>query len=94
MLHAMIGIMSIVHPKPEKAKVFRNGRSQAVRIPAQYRFGSDEVYISRDPATGVVKLSEKPFRKSIEEIFRSFDEHGGRDFELERDQSPPREIEL
>jgi antitoxin VapB len=29
------------------AKVFINGRSQAVRIPKQYRFASDEVYIEK-----------------------------------------------
>jgi hypothetical protein len=28
----------------EKAKVFMSGRSQAVRIPAQFRFTSNEVY--------------------------------------------------
>jgi antitoxin VapB len=33
----------------EKAKVFMTGRSQAVRIPAEYRFITDEVYIRRDP---------------------------------------------
>jgi virulence-associated protein VagC len=27
--------------KAEKAKVFKNGRSQAVRIPAEYRFSAD-----------------------------------------------------
>ena len=29
------------------AKVFVTGRSQAVRIPRQYRFSTDEVYIER-----------------------------------------------
>jgi hypothetical protein len=33
----------------QKARVFMNGRSQAVRIPFEYRFTSDEVYIRRDP---------------------------------------------
>jgi antitoxin VapB len=32
-----------------KTKVFMSGRSQAVRIPAEYRFTADEVYIHRDP---------------------------------------------
>ena len=39
-------------PTAEKARVFMTGRSQAVRIPAEYRFNSDEVYIRRDPHTG------------------------------------------
>jgi antitoxin VapB len=43
----------------EKAKVFRNGRSQAVRIPAKYRFTTDEVYIRQDKKTGELILSQK-----------------------------------
>ena len=31
----------------ETAKIFENGRSQAVRLPKKYRFNSDEVYIQR-----------------------------------------------
>lgn len=31
----------------ETTRVFTNGRSQAVRIPRQYRFDVDEVYINR-----------------------------------------------
>lgn len=42
------------------AKLFKNGRSQAVRLPAEYRFDSNEVYIRRDPETGDVILSRKP----------------------------------
>ena len=45
---------------PQTAKVFRTGRSQAVRLPASFRFSSDEVYIRRDPETGDVILSAKP----------------------------------
>ncbi len=39
------------------AKLFRNGASQAVRLPAEFRFESDNVFISRDPLTGNVILS-------------------------------------
>lgn len=42
------------------AKLFMNGRSQAVRLPANYRFDCDEVYIRRDPETGGVLISKKP----------------------------------
>ncbi len=31
----------------ETAKVFMSGRSQAVRLPKEYRFDVDEVYINR-----------------------------------------------
>ncbi len=42
------------------AKLFRNGRSQAVRLPAEYRFEGAEVYVRRDPATGDIILSRHP----------------------------------
>ena len=42
------------------AKLFPNGRSQAVRLPASFRFEGDEVYIRRDPETGEVILSAVP----------------------------------
>jgi antitoxin VapB len=47
-----------------KAKLFRNGGSQAVRLPAEFRFEGDEVYITRDEATGDVVLSERPRRET------------------------------
>ena len=42
------------------AKLFRNGRSQAVRLPSEYRFEGTEVYVRRDPENGDVILSRKP----------------------------------
>ncbi|MGA9043084.1 MAG: type II toxin-antitoxin system VapB family antitoxin [Terriglobales bacterium] len=45
---------------PRTAKLFRNGRSQAVRLPSEYRFTGSEVYVRRDPETGDVILSRRP----------------------------------
>ncbi len=42
------------------AKLFTNGRSQAVRLPVAYRFDTKEVFIRRDPETGDVILSSRP----------------------------------
>ncbi|MBV8103403.1 MAG: AbrB/MazE/SpoVT family DNA-binding domain-containing protein [Hyphomicrobiales bacterium] len=42
------------------AKLFKNGRSQAVRLPAAFRFDGDKVYVRRDPTSGDVILSAKP----------------------------------
>lgn len=42
------------------AKIFQTGRSQAVRLPASYRFDTKEVFIRRDEATGDVILSRRP----------------------------------
>jgi antitoxin VapB len=42
------------------AKLFATGGSQAVRLPAEFRFeGAAEVYIWRDDATGDVILSTR-----------------------------------
>ena len=41
-----------------KAKLFTTGGSQAVRLPAEFRFEGDEVDIRRDPITGDVVLSK------------------------------------
>ncbi len=53
-------------PKPQKdenthrkAKVFMNNRSQAVRLPKDFQFGTDEVFIRKEGS--VVILSPRPF---------------------------------
>jgi antitoxin VapB len=45
------------------AKLFRNGRSQAVHLPSDCRFEGS--YVRRDPATGDVILSQLPSRGRI-----------------------------
>ena len=44
---------------PKTAKLFNNGGSQAVRLPAEFRFDGEEVYVWRDERTGDVVLSEQ-----------------------------------
>ena len=41
----------------DTAKLFRNGRSQAVRLPKAYRFEGNEVYIKK-VAEGVLLISK------------------------------------
>ena len=68
-----------------KAKLFTTGGSQAVRLPAEFRFEGDEVEIRRDSVTGDVVLS-KPIA-SWDEYFdwvRALDLPS--DFLRERDQ--------
>ncbi len=55
-----------------KARVFMTGRSQAVRIPAEFRFHASEVYVRRDEQTGDLILSQAP--ASWDEIFAALDE--------------------
>lgn len=44
----------------QTAKIFRHGGSQAVRLPAEFRFDTGEVYVWRDETTGNVVLSTHP----------------------------------
>jgi antitoxin VapB len=43
-----------------KAKLFISGHSQAIRLPKDFRFEGDEVFIHRDPVNGDIILSRKP----------------------------------
>jgi antitoxin VapB len=61
--------------KSPKAKVFMSGRSQAVRIPAEFRFTAKEVYIRRTP-TGDIVLSPRPEKKSLKEVYALLDDAG------------------
>ena len=52
------------------AKLFVNGGSQAVRLPAEFRFdNSDEVYIRRDAVTGDVILSARRTSNAWRDFF-------------------------
>lgn len=75
------------------AKLFRNGRSQAVRLPAEYRFEGSEVYVRRDPETGDVILSRRP--ESWGEFFDLLKTlEIPDDFMAERDNQPPQKRKL
>lgn len=52
----------------------RNDASQAVRLPAGFRFEGDEVYVTRDDATGDVVLSNRPGAKTWNEFFELLQE--------------------
>jgi len=43
----------------DRAKVFKNGRSQAVRIPRQYRFDGDEVRIWKEGSRVILEPVEE-----------------------------------
>lgn len=75
------------------AKLFMNGRSQAVRLPASFRFDCDEVYIRRDPDTGDVIISRKP--GSWDDFFTLVESTDvPDDFMSERDNDIPEEKDL
>jgi len=77
----------------QTAKIFMNGRSQAVRLPVNYRFDSDEVYIRKDSDTGDVILSKKPGTwDDFFELLDTFDIP--EDFMSERDNGVAQERDL
>ena len=67
------------------AKVFQSGNSQAVRLPKQFRFSSDEVEIFR--RGDEIVLREKP--RSLARAFELLCDLP----DIERDDAPPQERE-
>jgi antitoxin VapB len=75
------------------AKLFRNGRSQAVRLPSAFRFEGSQVYVRRDPATGDVILSRRP--ESWQDFFELADTiKVPKDFIADRGDRPPQKRKL
>ncbi len=76
--------------KISKARVFMSGRSQAVRIPVEFRFTTEEVYVRRDPQSGDLILSQAP--GGWNEIYAALDQADiPDDFLADRKQGPPQE---
>ena len=63
------------------AKLFKNGQSQAVRLPKEFRMAGREVYIKKE-SEAIVLL---PKEKSWESLFESLN-HFEKDFKIERNQ--------
>jgi antitoxin VapB len=73
----------------QTAKLFNNGRSQAVRLPAEFRFEGTEVYIRKEGEQ--VILSPRP--TSWDDFFDS-SLRATEDFMAERLDLPPQERHL
>lgn len=78
------------------ARLFKNGASQAVRLPAEFRFDGDAVYATRDERTGDVLLSTRPGASVWAEFFALADSIDvPADFMADRPLNvPPREQDL
>ncbi|MHC8346711.1 antitoxin [Pseudomonas sp. RT6P73] len=75
------------------AKLFVTGRSQAVRLPKEFRFQGSEVFIRRDLHTGDIVLSPKP--ASWSEFFALADRTKiAADFMADREDRPAEDREL
>jgi antitoxin VapB len=75
------------------AKLFKNGSSQAVRLPAEFRFDGEHVYATRDEVTGEVTLSDRPGAKVWRDFFETIRSIKAQDeFMADRPMNvPPRE---
>ena len=69
-------------------KIFMSGRSQAVRLPKEFRFEGKEVRVTRQGA-GVLLEPVNDTRRSWEEIFAEIDRNGGKDFMKDGREQPP-----
>jgi antitoxin VapB len=78
------------------AKLFKNGSSQAVRLPAEFRFEGNEVYVMRDEITGDVILSRRPGAKIWGDFFEMMHQiEVPEDFMADRPMNqPPRDRDL
>jgi antitoxin VapB len=75
--------------KVDTAKIFMSGRSQAVRLPKEFRFEGTEVRITR-VGNGVLLEPVQPAVQSLAEWFAAMDAHFTDDFMADgRDQPPP-----
>ena len=52
----------------ETAKLFQNGKSQAVRLPKKFRFGSDRVYIKRIGNAVVLLPYQTPWETLLDSL--------------------------
>jgi antitoxin VapB len=70
------------------AKLFRNGQSQAVRLPKEFRFGGESVFIQHLGGCVVLVPKHDPWRSMFEAT-----KHFSDDFMTERDQGNQSERE-
>ncbi|HOS96307.1 MAG TPA: type II toxin-antitoxin system VapB family antitoxin [Deltaproteobacteria bacterium] len=67
----------------DKAKLFRNGKSQAVRLPKEYSFDGTEVYVKRLGRIVILLPKDDPWEPLVTSLDRFTD-----DFMEEREQPP------
>jgi antitoxin VapB len=72
-------------PKPDIAKLFQNGRSQAVRLPKEFRFEGDRVRIRR-VAQGVLL---EPLVSDTRQWFENLDQFNSEPFMPKGRRQPP-----
>jgi len=75
----------------QTAKLFKNGRSQAVRLPKEFRFEGDEVYVRREGNSIVLSPKDKPKENPWADFFAALDMFDPR-YPLERHQPKEQQV--
>jgi antitoxin VapB len=76
-------------PDVAKAKLFKHGRSQAVRLPKEFRLPGKEVQVRRVGRGVLLEPLERDLQ-TVRAIFAEIDRSGGADFLPEgRPEQPP-----
>ncbi len=70
----------------QTAKLFNNGRSQAVRLPKEFRFSGDDVYIKKYQGIVMLLPKESPWTSLVDSLDRF-----SSDFMNERNQPDQQE---
>ena len=94
--HGAAKLVSQLEKRGIKAESIHSGRSQAVRLPKEFRFDCQEVFIRQDPDSGDVVISKKPgnwegFFSQVDSLLErqsvpsSFLQNRDNDIEEERD---------
>ena len=74
----------------ETAKLFLNGRSQAVRLPKAFRFdGLTEVYIQRDGDRIILSPTRKPSMQRLISALADFEDFPARQQPRKSDKREP-----
>jgi antitoxin VapB len=79
-------------PKERRAKVFKNGRSRAVRIPQDFDLEGDEVII-RQERDGVITIHPES-KKGLLALLASLDPLGDDDSMPDIEDFPPEPVDL
>lgn len=91
-------------PMPAEAKLFWNGRSQAIRLPKEFRFTGDRVRVRRVGKGVLLEPAVDTEKESLKELFARMDAMGddtlfpngrnGADLVAAMQASPYKEISL
>jgi len=72
-----MAVKAAKNPKQKDARLFWNGRSQAVRLPKEFRFEGDRVRVTRMGAGILLEPVAVVVKESPEELFARMDAMGG-----------------